>query len=331
MNGLQKIRSIVFKHATTIFIIILAIFVYVRMPLFFTPTSLLNLSSQAAIFGTVTIGMTFLMITRVADISLGAQVYLGGIIGVRVYLATGNMFFTLLASMVVCLIASTINGICIVKYGIPDMITTMSMQFICNGIANLIVGKESVVNVADQKFQALGQSRFSGLPVSVWFLFGLMLIGGLLLHKTKFGRYVYAAGNNPDALEASGINVFMVRMSTFWISGALAGFAGIVNVSRLGGATFALAKGLEFTCIAACSVGGISMLGGSGTMYGSLLGVAIIASINQLLRLFNVSSYLCNFVWGIVVIFTVSMDLLKRYQMRYERERKGVEKQTVKT
>lgn len=322
-KALERVRSGIFKNATLIFIIALAIFVYIECPIFFTPTSLLNLSSQAAIFGMISIGMTFLMITGVADISVGSQCYLAGVVGVRLYVNTGNMALSMAGAIAVCLICSSINGVVIARFGLPDMISTMAMQFIARGAANLIVGQESVINVSDPVFQQLGQGKVGGLPISVIFLFGMLIIGYIVLHHTKFGRYTYAIGNSKDALASMGVNVFLMRMIGFWITGALCGFAGFVNVSRLGGATFGMSTGMEFTCISICAVGGVSLRGGKGSMLGTLMGTAVIASIYQLLRLMGVSSYLYDLVWGIVVLSTIAMDYLKSYQIKYERIRRN--------
>lgn len=316
---INRIRSIVFKHATPILIGCLAVFVMIKLPVFFSLANLLSLGSQAAVWGVVAIGMTMLILTGVTDISVGAQVYLGGIIVVRVYQMTENMFLGAACAILVCVAVSSVNGYVIAKLGLPSMIATLAMQQVCNGSASIMIGKDSVITMP-AAFSGLGQSRIFNIPVSVVIFLCLFGAGVVLMNHTKFGRYVYAIGNNADALEASGINVFRIRQMTFIITGALCGLAGTVNVSRIGGAQFGMGAQMEFSCIAAVVVGGTSMLGGSGNIIGTLMGVAVIASIDQLLRLFNVSIYLYNVFWGIVVLFTVCMDLLKKHEERRERE-----------
>ena len=121
--------------------------------------------------------------------------------------------------------------------------------------------------------------------------------------------------------------VFLTREIIFAISGALIGYAGVINVARLGGAQFNRGEGMEFSCVAAAVVGGVSMTGGRGNMLGAVMGVIIIAALDQLLRLFSVSTYLYDVFWGAIVLFTVSADILKNYEIKREREiKKEIEK-----
>ncbi len=323
MSGLSKVRSVVFKNATPILLAIFAIFVVVKMPVFFTPDNLISLSSQGAIWGLAAIGMTMLIITGVTDVSVGSQIYLGGVITVRVFQATESMVLGLLCSILVCMAVSAFNGFAIVKVGLPSMITTLAVQQVCNGTASLIIGKDSVITMPDE-FSVWGQTRVLGLPISAVLFLALFVVGCVVMNCTKFGRYVYAIGNNSDAMAASGVNVFRIREITFIITGILCGIAGTFNVSRIGGAQFNMGIQMEFSCMAAVVVGGTSMLGGSGNMIGTLLGVFVIAALDQLLRMFSVSVYLYNVFWGGIVLFTVSMDLLKKYQERHERELKNL-------
>lgn len=319
-KALLKARKLVFRNATLIFIVALAVFVFVKMPLFFTKTSLLNLCSQASIFGMVAIGLTMIILMGHIDISTGASVYLCGVVGVRTFYATNSIAATFAVSIGLGLLVGCINGYMIGKVGIPDMVLTMSTQFICRGVGNLIIGVDSVINVSDPTFQSLGQGKTLSIPNCTLFFIIVFLIGWVILKKTKFGRYLYAIGNDADALNAAGINVLAVKMGAYAFTGFLCGLAGVINVSRLGGSTFGLAEGMEFTCIACCVVGGASLFGGVGKMPGTLLGIAVVAAINQLLRLFNVSNFLYDLVWGVVVLVTVSMDILKHYQIRYEKQ-----------
>ncbi len=142
MKGINRIRSVVFKHATPILIGCLAIFVLIKMPVFFSVANLLSLGSQAAVWGVVAIGMTMLIMTGVTDISVGAQVYLGGIIVVRIYQMTENMLLGALCAVVICMLVSSVNGFVIAKLGLPSMIATLAMQQVCNGAASIMIGKD---------------------------------------------------------------------------------------------------------------------------------------------------------------------------------------------
>ena len=320
MNKTGKIRSIVFRNATPILIILIAVYVLVRMPVFFTPANIISLGSQVSVIGIASIGMCMLILTGVTDISVGQQIFLGGVVAIRIFQLTGSMFVATIASMLVCTFVGSINGFVIAKVGVPSMIATLAMQQICKGLASVLIGEDSVISVGDD-FKVLGQGKILSIPYSVVFFVVLFTLFCIFINRSRFGRYVYAIGNNADAIGASGVNVYLCRQIIFVLTGMLAGFAGVINASRIGGVQFGMGVGMEFSCIAACVVGGISMSGGKGKMQGVLLGIVIIGSIDQLLRLFNFSVYLYNVVWGVVVLFTVSTDILKNYQIKYERER----------
>lgn len=316
---LRKVKNIVFKNATYIIIGILMIFVALRMPLFYSLDNIVALASQIVVIGIAAIGMTMLILTGVTDISLGQQIYLGGVVSVQVYKITGSMPLSIVAAMLSCGIVGAINGVLIAKVGLPSMIATLSMQQVCNGAASLLIGAESVINVGPE-FRRLGQDKLFGIPICVLIFLLLFALGVLLTNRTKFGRYIYAIGNNADALSASGIRVFRIRETIFVITGLLCGLAGVINASRIGGVQFGMGLQMEFQAIAAVVVGGTSMQGGRGNMIGTLLGIVVIGSIEQLMRLFNINIYLYDVVWGIIVLVTVGGDLLKQRELSLEKE-----------
>lgn len=321
MKVVEKARGILFKNASVILIMCLALFVLIRMPVFYSVENLLALGSQISVIGMASIGMSMLILTGVTDISVGAQIYLGGVVAVRVYQLTGNMVLVCIVSIIVCSMVGSVNGLVIAKLGLPSMIATLAMQQICNGAASLLIGNDSVISLGSG-FKTLGQGRLFNIPVSVLIFIVLFAIGVVVMNKTVFGRYVYAIGNNADAIAASGVNVFLIREIIFIVTGVLTGFAGVINASRLGGVQFGMGVGMEFSCIAAVVVGGTSMTGGRGNILGTLMGIIVIGSIDQLLRMFNVSIYLYNVFWGMIVLFTVCMDFLRQYELRREKERR---------
>lgn len=317
----QKIRGFLFKNAVAILLCGLLCFILIRMPSFFRPQNLVSLASEGCSFGIMTIGMTMLMLNGYIDISMGAQLYLAGVITIKIYQMTGNIWVCLICSMAATVCVSLCNGVLIAKIGIPSMIATLAVKNVCKGISSLMIGKESVISMPPE-FTMLGRYKLWGVPISVISLGVLFLIFIVIMKKTRFGHYVYAIGDNADACQASGINVFLTREIIFAISGALIGYAGVINVSRLGGAQFNLGEGMEFSCVAAAVVGGVSMTGGRGNMLGAVMGVIIIAALDQLLRLFSVSNYLYDVFWGAIVLFTVSADILKNYEIKRERDNK---------
>ena len=213
-NALYKIKNFVFKNANWVFIFALLLFVAIKLPLFFSLSNLMSLGSQIAVLGIASIGMTLLILTGVTDISVGQQIYLAGVISVKVYQATNSMVYATIAAMLVCGVVGAINGVLIAKIGLPSMIVTLSMQQVCNGAASILIGEESVINVGNQ-FSALGSGKLGDVPISVIIFLVLFVIGAIISNRTKFGHYIFAIGNNSDAVAASGINVFLIREIIF--------------------------------------------------------------------------------------------------------------------
>lgn len=316
---LYKIKNFVLKQSNWIFIAGLLLFVALRMPVFFSSTNLLSLGSQIAVLGIASIGMTLLIMTGVTDISVGQQIYLAGVIAVKIYATTGNMLLATLGSMLTCSLVGSINGLLIAKVGLPSMIATLSMQQVCNGIASILIGAESVINVGGT-FGNLGTAKLGLVPIVVIIFLALFAVFTVISNHSRFGHYVFAIGNNADAVEASGLNVFALRMIIFIITGCLAGFAGVINASRIGGVQFGMGLKMEFNAIAAVVIGGTSMKGGRGNMLGTLVGVFIIGSIDQLMRMFNLNIYLYDTVWGVIVLLTVLCDIIKQNELKNEKE-----------
>jgi len=324
---MEKARSIVFRNATMIAVGLFAIYIIFNAPLFFTKTSLLNLCSQAACFGMISVGMMLEMVTGVSDISVGAGMYLSAAVAVRTYLATGNILAAIAAAIVVGIAGSCLTGICVAYFGMPDMVSGMSCMFVLRGLGDLVIGKDAVINLADPAFQFYGQGKILGLSIPVLVMIAMFILGTWLLHFTRFGRYVYAFGDNRDALQASGVNAKRIQMLCYAFTGFTVGLAGFFYAARIGGVTYGIGDGTEFNCIAACAVGGVNIAGGAGTMPGALLGVGVIAAIFQLLRLFDVNALLYKMVWGLVVIISVGLGILKRSQIQYEKIRRTAKKQ----
>jgi len=325
-NVMEKTRSVVFRNATMLSVGLFAVYILLNVPLFFTKTSLLNLCSQAACFGMITVGMMLEMVTGVSDISVGAGMYLSATVAVRVYLATGNILAAVLAAIVVGIAGSCLTGVCVAYFGMPDMVSGMSCMFVLRGLGDMVIGKDAVINLADPAFQFYGQGKILGVSIPVLVMIAMFILGTWLLHFTRFGRYVYAFGDNRDALQASGVNAKRIQMLCYAFTGFTVGLAGFFYAARIGGVTYGIGDGTEFNCIAACAVGGVNIAGGAGTMPGALLGVGVIAAIFQLLRLFDVNALLYKAVWGLVVIISVGLGILKRYQIQYEKIRRTAKK-----
>jgi inositol transport system permease protein len=159
------------------------------------------------------------------------------------------------------------------------------------------------------KFSVIGQGSIGPVPISVLILLAVLLFSWVLLNRTKFGRYVYATGGNSKAALASGINTRKVTMTAFVYSGILTAIAGVVLMSRVNSGQPAGGIGYEFDAITAVVVGGTSLMGGTGTIMGSMIGSLIIGVINNILNLLNVSSYWQQIAKGLIIAVAVILDV----------------------
>lgn len=296
---------------------ILIVIIVVSLMLAFTTNSFLNPSNLSAVaIGLVTdaviaIGMTMVLITGGFDLSVGSVLALAGmIIADRLHAGTGigvAILVTLIASGAVGLT----NGLIITKVGVNPLITTLGMMGIASGLTLVLSGGYPVSNFPEN-FLYIGQGNLFGLPFSVILMIGMMLVADFLLRRAQWLRLLYYIGGNERAALLSGIPVDRVRTAVYVFCGVMAGLAGIIATSRLGSAFPLAGKGAELRVISACVIGGCSLKGGEGTIIGSLLGVLLMAIINNGLVLLNVSIYWQSIVSGAILIAAVTFDMINQ-------------------
>lgn len=316
----RKVAKITIDLIKPLIFIIFAIFVIVKVPIFFRPDNLIAVLSQAAVIGIASIGMTMVIISGEIDISIGAMIYLTGAVATEVYVSTKSLWLAVFAAIISGGICGLINGFGTAKLKIPSMIITLAVSNALTGLSGIIIGSESTL-AAGERYKIISQTKIFGLTSNTWIYLALFVVFIILINKTKFGRYIYAIGDNADALRASGINTSIIQIMIFVITGMLCGISGLLATSRLGGTQFNLSLGTEIYCIAAVVVGGASMSGGKGNILGTFVGVFIVTALDNMLRLLNVSVYLYNVVWGIVIFLIVCIDIIKTKQSIKNHER----------
>lgn len=296
---------------------ILAVVVVAAVLLSATTSSFLSVSNLSAVsIGLVTdavigIAMTMVLITGGFDLSVGSVLALGGMILAN--LLHGGMpvapaiLVTLLATGVVGLI----NGLIIAKVGVNPLITTLGMMGIASSVTLVISGGYPVSNFPPE-FLYIGQGYVLGIPFSVLLMLGLVLVADTLLRRSLWLRQIYYIGGNERAALLSGLPVARVRIAIYVFCSMMAGLGGIIATSRLASAFPLAGKGAEMRVISACVIGGCSLSGGEGSVLGSLLGVLLMAIINNGLVLLNVSIYWQGIVSGAILIAAVTFDMLSR-------------------
>ncbi len=296
------------KYGTiTIFVLIFCL-ASIFTPYFFSMANLTNVFRQMVVVTLLAFGVTFIIILGHIDVSLGAVMALCGCIAAAVMQSTNNVFLAVMAGVGMGLITGIVNGMIITKFVIPAFIMTLAMTTVARGSVLLFTGGRPITNLGS--FEEIGNGNLFGLvPISILIMIVFLVISWVLLNKTKYGRYVYAVGGNPQAAIASGISVNRVVKLSFIYNGILCGLAGVVLMSRMDSGQPAAGIGYEFDAITAVVVGGTSLAGGRGTIIGTLIGSMIIAIINNNLNLLNVHSYWQQIAKGLIILIAVILDV----------------------
>lgn len=283
-----------------------ALILFIATPYFFTSSNLMAIALAASITALLAIGETFVIILGEIDLSVGAMLGFTAVITALV-LPDAGLVWGLLAGLGAGAGAGLINGLLVTKVNMPSFIATLASLSILSGLT-LYLTQGNPVGVSSDAFRLIGTGRIMGVPAPIWILLISSVIFGVLLARSRFGRQVYATGDNFEAAHLSGMPVDRVKIAAFVISGVLAGIAGFILAARLGTAQPSAGKGLELTAIAAVIIGGTSLLGGRGAVIGTVIGALLLGTIDNGLNLLNVSPFLQDVVKGAVILFAVFID-----------------------
>lgn len=266
------------------------------VPHFFTMRSVSGIINAATLTGTVTIGVTMLMIAGEFDLSVGSMMAMGAFLYGFHTVENGNPLWALFLALLVPGLMGALNGFILIRTGVPSFIITLSTMFIYRGIVWLYSGGQMLQTIERVPIYDVFNGRLHFIAdamkganfrtAALWF-FALVLFFQYILVRTRFGNHVFAAGGNVGAAAAQGVNVRRTKLICFIISGALAGFAGVLLFSQFRTARIATGAGTELTAIASAVVGGALLSGGSGSIVGALLGVLIISTLRTGIILLN--------------------------------------------
>ncbi len=290
----------------------LSLVLWALTPHFLTVSNLLNVAEQAAIIAIVAVGMTFVIITGGIDLSVGSVLAFAGVVMASVLHADAPVPLALGAALGTGLFCGLVNGALITVGRLPPFIATLGMMSVARGTA-LMFTEGRPVSGFSGGFRSLATGEVLGLPVSVVHMVGVYLVAHFVLTRTKLGRYTYAIGGNEEAALLSGVNVKFYKAAVYGISGLLSGLAAVLLTARLNSAQPIAGMMYELDAIAATVIGGTSLLGGEGTVVGTLIGALIMAVLRNGLNLLGVSSFIQQVVIGSVIIAAVLIDMwLKR-------------------
>ncbi|WP_419877007.1 ABC transporter permease [Brevibacillus centrosporus] len=270
--------------------------------------NLTNILRQVSIIGIISLGMTVVMLSGGIDLSVGAVLALLGALSVSVLNATQSVLLALLAALAAGAIVGSLNGLMVTKGRIPSFIATLGMMASARSIV-LYFAEGGSLSGRAEGYTVIANTEWLGLALPVYIFLFMTLLVYVLMHKTRFGRYVYAIGSNEKAALLSTIRVNRVKMGVYMLCSIFVAAAAVVESSRLNSISSA-SSGLsyELDAIAAVIIGGTRMSGGRGKVIGTFFGVLILGVLNNMLNLMNISPYLQGLVKGLIIIAAVLLQ-----------------------
>lgn len=287
---------------------------------FFTVSNFWNVLRQISVNICISVGMTLVVLMAGIDLSVGSVLALcgavtAGLFKMGIELPSQNLYigFTLLGAALAGVLTGALlgffNGFVITRFKVSSFVATLAMLTVARGLTMLWTKGFPISGLGEQ-FAYLGTGWFIGVPIPVWISAVVVAVAILISDKTKLGRYIYAIGSNENASLLSGINITKVKITVYTIAGVLAAVGGLMVTSRLDSAQPNAGTGYELDSIAAVVIGGTSLSGGKGSIWGTVLGAIIIGVLNNGLVLLNVSPFWQQVVKGFVILLAVIIDKL---------------------
>lgn len=283
----------------------------VLAPDFLTLHNLINILQQSSINACVAIGMTLVIIGGGIDLSVGASAALSAVLTAMMMAAGVPLGLALLAGLGIGLACGYINGALISYAGLQPFIVTLGTLSLYRALALIVTGGNPILNLPGN-FSNIFNASIGILPVPVVIVIVLSAIVWLVLRKAPIGEYILAAGGNEEAARVAGVPIARTKITTYMASGALAFIAGIILVGRLGAAEPVLGNLWELNAIAASAIGGASLMGGKGSIIGTLLGALVLGAMSNGLILMNVQAFYQLLATGIIIIAAMLVDRFTR-------------------
>ncbi|MCT8989211.1 ABC transporter permease [Chelativorans sp. SCAU2101] len=292
-------------------ILVLLALIALRFPGFVSPANLANVFNDTSILIILALGQMMVILTRCIDLSMAANLALCGMVVAMINAVIPEIPIPLLVALgiVIGTALGAVNGLLVWKLDIPPIVVTLGTLTIYRGIIFVISGGEWVnAHQMSPAFKALPRMVLLGLPLLSWIAVVMMGVMALFITRTPLGRAFYAAGGNPTAAIYTGIDVGRTRFAAFTLAGALAGLSGYLWVSRYAVAYVDIAGGFELDIIAACVIGGISIMGGIGSVTGTVLGALFFGIVKNALPVINISPFWQLAISGGAIILAVGFN-----------------------
>lgn len=302
-------QELAIRYAMVIVMILVICFFLYRSARFGTVDNVVTILIAAAPFALIALGQTLVILTGGIDLSVGSVIALSAMAGaVTAKAMPDQIWLAVLVAVLVGLAAGSVNGFVVSVMNVPPFIATLGMLTLASGLA-FVVGQGAPINGLPTSFGAIANTQFLGLTIPVILMIVGIIFFGVFMRRSTFGMRVYAVGGNRLAAEIAGVKTGRVLFSVYAISGALAGLSGVVLASRVISGSPTLGQGYELDAIAAVVIGGASLIGGRGTIWGTALGLLLIQTLNNGLDILTVPAYWQDVVKGLLIVAAVAVDV----------------------
>lgn len=316
-DKMETVKKILQKYYLFIVLIIVIAFFAVTSKTFFSVKNLTNILVQNSYLIIATIGISLIMISGGADLSVSYQMGLVSVMVGKAILEWGvSPAVGVIIGLATGIILGFINGYFTVLLDVHPMVTTLATMTVFQGLAYIISDSKTYFSFPAE-FKAIGQRYIFGntVPICVIIMVVAVVIAYIMLNHTYFGRYIYAIGGNQEAARLAGINVRIIRILAFIVSGLFVSVSAIVLTARTGSGSAGIAGDAVFSCFTACVLGGISFKGGGGNVLGVVIGTLIIGVLGNGMQMIGLSMYSQYIVKGIILVGAIAFD---NYQRRYK-------------
>jgi ribose transport system permease protein len=291
------------------FIVLCALLTLVS-PVFLTPINLFNVALQASVVAILAFGQTFVILSAGIDLSVGSVLALTGAV-MAMQTGQNGVLVGILVGLLAGAVLGALNGLFVTRARVAPFIATLAMLAIARGLT-YIYTQGSPIRVDQPAFNVFGQGTVGAVPVPVVIMLAVFVVCLVVLTQTRFGRYVFAIGSNPEVTRLAGVPIDRYVVAVYAISGLLAALGGLILTGRLAAADPNAATGYELDVIAAVVIGGTSLFGGRGGVFGTLIGALIIAVVGNGMVLLNVNPFWTQAVKGAIILIAVLPDSLRR-------------------
>ena len=290
--------------------ILLCIVMALASPIFMKPSNLLNILRQVCVSALLSVGFTVVLSSGQIDLSVGSMLGMCGMVMAKLVKdGHWSLFPALLVTLVLGMLAGSLNALLITTFRVVPFIVTLATQSIFKGTTYLISNLVPVAGLPAELLW-LGQGYLLGIPVPVYIMLAIVLMGWVMMNRTKFGRYILAMGGNAEAARVSGINTDRIRYGVFMTCGLCTAIASVIMTARTASAQVAAGQGMEMDAIASVVIGGTSMSGGNANVVGTLFGCLIVGIVNNGMNLLGVNANWQIIAKGVLILIAVVIDTL---------------------